>query len=267
MGRFCSSRFFALILLFAGCSAWAQMAPGPGVSPQDQVARQPMVTGTVVYMQKMALPPDAAIEIKMQDISAGAPKTIAETVFAAAGQQVPISFQLTYNPADINQAHSYQVLANINVNGKPMFVTNTPLRVITGGSPSQISLLLQPAPMQTAASAGAKLRGTHWVLAEVNGQPARPGQGETPHFELHKKGNFSGSTGCNRLNGTYIASEGALQFTPGAMTMKACADPVMQQEQAMLAALKGTNAYQIEGNTLELKNGSQVLAKFAAEGK
>jgi putative lipoprotein len=267
MGRSCSSRLFPLVLLFAGCSAWAQMAPGPGTSPQDASARQPMVTGTVVYMQKIALPPNAAIEIKMQDISAGAPKTVAETVFAPAGKQVPIPFQLSYNPADINQAHTYQVLANINVNGKPMFVTNTPLHVVTQGAPSQVSLLLQPAPTQTAAPSGAKLRGTHWVLAEVNGQPARPGQGETPHFELHKKGNFTGSTGCNRMNGTYIASEGALQFTPGAMTMKACADPVMQQEQAVLAAIKGTTAYQIDGNTLELRNGEQVLAKFAAEGK
>ena len=105
------------------------------------------------------------------------------------------------------------------------------------------------------------------MLAEVDGQPARPGQGETPHFELHKKGSFTGSTGCNRLNGTYIASEGALQFTPGAMTMKACADPVMQQEQAVLAAIKATTAYKIDGNTLEFKNGDKVLAKFDAEGK
>jgi putative lipoprotein len=266
MRRSCSSRLFTLMLFFAGCCAWAQTTPG--TLPQATSGGQPMVTGTVVYMQKIALPPNAAVEIKMQDTSVASPKTIAETVFGAAGQQVPISFQLTYNPANINQAHTYQVLANISVNGKPMFVTNTPLHVITQGSPSQgIALMLEPAPAQAAASSGGKLRGTHWVLAEVNGQPAHPGQGETPHIELHKKGNFTGSTGCNRVSGTYIASEGALQFTPGPMTMKACADPVMQQEQAVLAAMKGTNAYQINGSTLELRNGEKALAKFTAEGK
>ena len=261
MGRACFFRLFALILLFACCSAWAQTTPGRGSSTPAAAASQPMVSGNVVYMQKIALPPNAAIEIKMQDITAAPPKTIAETVFGAAGQQVPIAFQLTYNPADITQAHTYQVLANISVNGKPMFVTQTPLHVITQGSPSQVALMLQPAPAQTGSS-GAKLRSTRWVLSEVNGQPARPGQGETPHVELHKKGNFTGSTGCNRMSGTYIASEGALQFSPGPMTMKACADPVMQQEQAMLAAMKGTTAYQISGNTLELKNGEKVVAKF-----
>ena len=268
MRRSCTSRLFVLLLCLTCFSAWAQTMPGSSASPQGASTSQPMVTGTVVYMQKIALPPNAAIEIKMQDITAAPPKTVAETVFGAAGQQVPISFQLTYNPADINQAHTYQVLANISVNGKPMFVTNTPLHVITQGSRSQgIALMLQPAPAQTAGSSGAKLRGTRWVLAEVNGQPAHPGQGETPHLELHKKENFTGSTGCNRMSGTYIASEGALQFTPGAMTMKACAELVMQQEQALLAAMKGTTAYQINGNTLELRNRDKVLAKFTAEGK
>ena len=263
MGRPCTSRLFTVMLLLAGCSAWTQTMPGSGSSPQAAAASQPMVAGNIVYMQKIALPPNAAIAIKLQDITVAPPKTVAETLFGAAGQQVPIAFQLTYNPADINQAHTYQVLANISVNGKPMFVTNTPLHVITNGSRSQgLALMLQPAPTPSAASSGAKLRGTHWVLAEVNGQPARPGQGETPHIEFHKKENFTGSTGCNRMSGNYIASEGALQFTPGPMTMKACSEPVMQQEQALLAAMKGTTAYQISGNTLELKNGEKVLAKF-----
>ena len=267
MGRSHLFRLFTTMLLLACCSAWAQTMPASGTSPQAASAAQPMVTGTLVYMQKIALPPNAAIEVKMQDVTAVPPKTIAETVFGAAGQQVPIAFQLTYNPANINQAHTYQVLANISVNGKPMFVTNTPLHVVTQGSRSQgIALMLQPAPAQNAASAGAKLRGTHWLLAEVNGQPAHPGQGETPHLEFHKKENFTGSTGCNRMSGSYIASEGALQFTPGPMTMKACAEPVMQQEQALLGAIKGTTAYAITGNTLELKNGEKVLAKFAKSG-
>ena len=263
MVRFRVGAVIAAAVFIAGALGAAQQtAPGSGSSPQAAAATQPMVTGNVVYMQKIALPPNAAIEIKLQDITAVPPKTIAETVFGAAGQQVPIAFQLTYNPANINQAHTYQVLANISVNGKRMFVTNTPLHVITQGSPSKVSLLLQPAPAQAAKPSGDKLRGTRWVLAEVNGQPAHPGQGETPHLELHKKENFTGSTGCNRMSGTYIASEGALQFTPGPMTMKACTESVMQQEQALLAAMKGTTAYQISGNTLELRDGEKVLAKF-----
>jgi putative lipoprotein len=227
---------------------------------------QPVVSGTIASLQRLALPPNAAIEVKVQDVTGGA-KTVAETVFAAAGQQPPISFQLSYNPGDINPAHTYQVLANINVDGKPMFVTTTPLWVITKGAPSKVAILVQPAPAQTSAASGAKLRDTKWVLAEVNGNPAFPGEGVAAHFELHKKGNVTGSTGCNNLVGSYIASEGALQFTPAATTRKMCTAPVMQQEQALLSALKATTAYRVDGNTLELLNGSQSLAKFQAEAK
>jgi len=259
MARLCSARSFLLIFLLLAPCVWAQ-------SPAPSATAQPMVTGTIASVQPMTLPPNAAIEVKVQDVT-GAGKTIAETVFAAAGQQPPISFQLTYNPADINPAHTYQVLANINLNGKLIFVTGTPLWVITKGAPSQVAILVQPAPAQSAAVSGTRLRDTRWVLAEVNGTPASPGEGQSAHLELHKKGKLTGSTGCNNLMGSYIASEGALQFTPAATTRKMCTAPVMQQEQAMLAALKATTAYKVDGNTLELLNGSQSLAKFQAEGK
>ena len=78
---------------------------------------------------------------------------------------------------------------------------------------------------------------------------------------------MSGSSGCNTLVGTYIAEQGALQFTPAASTMKMCSTPVMDQQQAFFAAMKATTKYQIEGSTLELLNGNQVLAKFQAKGK
>jgi putative lipoprotein len=226
------------------------------------------VTGTVAYRERMALPPNAAIEIKLQDVSRqDAPATtVAETLFAAEGKQVPIPFQLSYNPADINMAHSYQVRADINVDGKLMFTTTTAYPVLTQGAPSQVTMILQQAKAPVAApAAGTKLRATRWVLAEVNGQPAQPGQGQSAHFELHKNEKLTGSTGCNNFSGSYIASEGALQFMPGATTMKACSPAVAAQEQAFLSALKATTAYQVNGTTLQLMNGPQVLAKFQAE--
>ena len=264
--RRCRLAPYLFLACLAGCFAFAQN-PASSPSTSQATTAQPMVSGTLVYRERIALPPDAAIEVKVQDISSTPPKTIAESVFAPEGRQVPIPFQLPYTPADINQAHKYQVLANISVHGKPMFTTQTPLWVITQGAPSQVSILLQAAPEQPSAASGAKLRDTHWVLAEVAGKPAQPGQGESVHIELHKKGRFTGSTGCNRMSGNYIASEGALQFTLGPITMKACSEPVMQQEQAVLGALKSTTAYKISGNTLELMNGAESLAKFEAEGK
>lgn len=275
MSRFSVVVVVAVAFMAAGSLAWSQASDqiGPPSTWQSNTPKPagPAVSGTVAYRERIALPPSAAIEIKLQDVSLqDAPaKTVAETVFAAEGKQVPIPFQLSYNPADINMAHTYLVRANINVDGKLMFTSTTAYPVLTQGAPSHVTMMLQQAtaPAAAAAASATKLRGTRWVLAEVNSQPAQPGQGQSVHLRLHKKGKLTGSTGCNTLAGSYIASEGALQFTPGATTMKMCSPAVAQQEQAFLAALKATTAYKMNGQILELMNGSQVLAKFQAESK
>lgn len=235
----------------------------------QSAAAQPSVSGTVVYRERMALPPDAAIEVKLQDVSGsnGMPNTIAETVFGSGGKQVPIPFQLAYNTSDINPAHKYQVQANIRVNGKLLFTGVIPYLVITQGNSSQVALLLERAPEKSAQAPGRKLLYTNWKLVQVNGKAAVVVEGGEAHLFLEKKEMFTGSTGCNQITGSYIASEGALQFTPGGMTMKMCVQPLMEQEQALVAAMKATTNYKIDGDALELLNGTQALAQFIAKPK
>ena len=247
---------------------WAEVGT-PQSSTAQTAAAQPSVSGTVVYRERMALPPDAAIEVKLQDVSGtgGTANTIAETVFGSGGKQVPISFQLSYNPSDINPAHKYQVQANIRVNGKLMFTGVIPYLVITQGAPSQVALLLERAPEKPTQAPGRKLTETNWKLVEVNGKAAVVVEGSGAHLFLEKKEMFTGSTGCNQITGSYIASEGALQFTPGGMTMKMCAQPLMEQEQALVAAMKATTNYHIDGDALVLLNGTEPLAQFVAKPK
>ena len=124
-----------IIALIASTGAsWAQVN-----APQNTI------TGTVAYRERVALPPDAAIDVRLEDTSLqDAPaKLIGESVFAAAGQQVPISFQLSYNPADINPAHTYQLRANITVNGTKTFTSTAAYPVITRGAPMQANIMLQ----------------------------------------------------------------------------------------------------------------------------
>jgi len=251
-----------------GSFGWAQGGSMPA-NPQANAA-QPSISGTIAYRERIALPPDAAIEVKLRDVTVadGGANTIAESVFSPGGKQVPIPFQLSYNSSDINPAHKYQIEANIRVKGKLMFSTTMPYPVITQGAPSQVAMMLQQASAKPAATAGRKLTDTNWKLVEVNGKPAVAVEGTEAHLFLERKGGaFQGSTGCNQMTGTFIASEGALQFTPGGLTMKMCPPPVMEQEQALLAAIKATTNYHIDGDALELLNGSQPLAQFRANPK
>ena len=58
-----------------------------------------VVTGSVAYRERMALPPDAVVHVSLTDVSrmdAVAP-IIAETTVVVAGRQVPIPFVLHYD--------------------------------------------------------------------------------------------------------------------------------------------------------------------------
>ena len=158
MSRFSATLIVTLAFIVSCTSGWTQSSDqiGPPSTWQSNTPKPagPVVTGTVAYRERIALPPNAFIDIKLQDVSRQdvPAKTVAESVFAAEGKQVPIPFQISYNPADINMAHTYLVRADINVDGKPMFTSTTAYPVLTQGAPSQVTMMLQQA---TAASAPA----------------------------------------------------------------------------------------------------------------
>ena len=85
---------------------------------------QATLDGEVFYLQRIALPPTATLEVSLQDVSlADAP---AVTLAKQSGQikgQVPLPFHLTYDPAEVKPGHNYAVSARIEQDGKLLFVT------------------------------------------------------------------------------------------------------------------------------------------------
>ena len=103
------------------------------------------VSGSVTYRERIALPPTARIEVKLDDVSlADAPsRTLASQCFAAEGKQVPFAFALTIDRADLDPRHSYAVSARItDADGKLMFITDTRNSVtFTSGSTVDMGML------------------------------------------------------------------------------------------------------------------------------
>lgn len=100
------------------------------------------VSGTVSYRERIALPPDAIVKVQLQDISRmDAPAvTLAEQTIQTQGQQVPIPFALKYDPAKIREGNVYTVRAQILVNDRLVFTSDTIYRVLTKDSPSQVQI-------------------------------------------------------------------------------------------------------------------------------
>jgi heat shock protein HslJ len=111
-------------------------------------------------------------------------------------------------------------------------------------------------PLSYVAEQQLPLEGTAWTVDGIAlGNDAVSSAIAGSEADLRfDAGSVSGSTGCNRLTGSYAldAAEGSISFSEIATTMKLCEPEVATQEQAILASLDEATSYSIEGSTMTL---------------
>lgn len=124
-------------VLVTGCTT-ANVAPAGGGAAAK-------VTGTISYRERIALPPEALITVRLVDVSrADAPALLlGEQVFEAGGRQVPFRFEIPYDPAGIDERMSCAVQARIEAEGRLLFVSDRHYPVITRGAPTIVDLMLK----------------------------------------------------------------------------------------------------------------------------
>lgn len=114
---------------------------GPGTS-------QAAVTGVVTYRQRIALPSDVVVRVRLEDTSrADAPAILlGEQEIEPMGRQVPFPFTVAYDPAAIDPRGRYSVRARIeSASGDLLWTSTQAYPVITGGNPtSDIEVVVQP---------------------------------------------------------------------------------------------------------------------------
>jgi uncharacterized lipoprotein YbaY len=104
------------------------------------------LTGTVTYLQRVALPASAVCHLRLEDVSrADAPATtIAVVSIPSEGRNVPLPFELPYDPARIDPNHMYAVRANLDFGDGRVWRTTQGYRVLTGGNPSNLEIVVEP---------------------------------------------------------------------------------------------------------------------------
>ena len=123
----------------------------------------------------------------------------------------------------------------------------TSSKPIVGGTPGGSEMLYQ----------------NQWNLIELKGKPIISSSDETPHllFSPGQVNKVSGSTGCNRLNGSFeLTGVNLIKFSPLATTRMAC--PGMNNEAPLIKTLSEANNWSIIDDILMLNNGKELLAKF-----
>lgn len=102
------------------------------------------ITGSVAYLQRIALPPDAILTIRVQDTSRAGAKalTLAEQTIELAGQQVPVAFNLIVDRDLIGKRARLTVAARIESHGKLLFISDKvyPVKLVDGKSHSEMIL-------------------------------------------------------------------------------------------------------------------------------
>jgi copper homeostasis protein (lipoprotein) len=111
------------------------------------------------------------------------------------------------------------------------------------------------------ALAQASLTNTYWRPVEIDGEAVilEAGQRE-PHFVLASEGKrVQGSTGCNRIMGSFEQDPDGFRFEGLASTRMACPPAIAQLEIRFLDALNAVASQRVIGESLELRDASGQL--------
>ena len=131
----------ALFGLLAACGS--DVSDGPARPGDDAAAEKAQVTGTLMYRERIALPPGVVAEVWLLDTSlADAPAVeIAYQRINDPGNP-PIPFVLEYDPSKIDERMQYGVRATISHDGQLLFTSDTHYPVLTRGAGNTADIML-----------------------------------------------------------------------------------------------------------------------------
>ena len=168
MRRLALPLVFAATLLAAGCSGGASDRS----NSSSTAVRATAISGTVSLIQPRTLSNQAALKLKLVDVSVQPQATLTSTTVQPVGK-LPLSFSLTYKSAQINPGDLYVVQARM-VDGDRTFITPIQYPVLTKGSPTRVKIRLRalPTPGEQAFSEYKNLKAHLGAMKYTQGSKA-----------------------------------------------------------------------------------------------
>jgi putative lipoprotein len=211
------------------------------ISSKLVLAAGKTLRGGVSYRERIALPPDAILEVRLLDVSlADAPSTTLAVTRVKTRHRLPIPYRLRFDDARIKLGRSYALQARITVNGQLWFITTTRHAVFTG-KPDETDIRVERVKSGKAEASGPRGK---WLCESIRGHGVI--DNVQTAIEIASDGKIAGSGGCNRIAGKATISGERITFGPMISTRMACAPAVMDQESRFLAALGDVRRFKVD---------------------
>lgn len=233
------------------------------VMPGLSTAAEKTLRGEVMYRERIALPPNAVLSVQLADVSlADAPAAvIGERKVTPAGQ-VPIKFEISFDPQVIRPDMTYALQARITVDDRLLFVSDTRHQVDPlSDAPQTIMLKMVTSSEKPAA---APVLGQSWLIEYIDGIGVIAEPQAT--FRIDEAGKAGGSGPCNVYFATAKVDGSTIAVSDIGSTFKACAPEIMAEEKALFEALAKAASYHVDAGKLVIadKDGRVILRFNAA---
>ncbi|MBQ4834264.1 META domain-containing protein [Pseudoalteromonas sp. MMG010] len=217
----------------------------------------------VTYNERQMLRPGSQLIVTLSDVSKTDVKSevIVQQILDIT-QAPPYTVELIYDENKIDSKHRYNLSARIINKDKVLYKSTTahnPFNETQLSTPHTIEL----ERMNDTQKPDVSLYNTYFKAITLQGDSVTVLKKE-PFIQFDKDNRVHGFLGCNNFTGRYDINQQTLTFNQLASTKKMCSQN-MQQEQAMLNALNNTQHWQINGETLIIKDhNQQAQASFNA---
>ncbi|WP_192256357.1 YbaY family lipoprotein [Mesorhizobium silamurunense] len=231
--------------------------------PELTRAAEKTLAGEATYRERIALPPNAVLSVELADVSlADAPATIIGQRKIVPAGQVPIKFEIAFDPKAIKPGRTYALQARITVDDRLLFITDTRHQVDPLDGKPQTVVLKMVAPA-TEQDAGA-LYGQSWLVEYIDGIGAIAEPQAT--FRISEAGKAGGKGPCNTYFATATVEGHRIAIGDIGSTRMACAQGAMAEEKALFDALTKAASYRIDAGKLTIadKDGRDILRFSAA---
>jgi len=123
------------------------------------------ITGTVTYRDRSALPRDAILNVELREVLSynSQPVTLARQSYTASRQ--PISFELDYDPTQIDPRRNYVLHINITAGGRQLYTLRQDAPILGNNPSTNLQLLVDRA--STTFPGGGPITSRNDQLAQI----------------------------------------------------------------------------------------------------